>query len=226
MERIRGAIGPKLETDDKEKFRSTLQSYIRLYGYISQLITFTDVTLEKLYIFGRSFNKKLPKRDHPDLRDVLASVDLDSFRVQRTYKELQLSLKPEDSEVEGIGNDVATMRDPEQDFLSNIIENLNSAYQTDFTVEDKVDIETIHRKVNENEELRQVIQGDNSDSNKWYKFDQVVDEILLGFVNSKLDLYNKLTQEAVNADLKRQLYQAYREQSSSSVEATSQSRSS
>ena len=69
-----------LERDDREQFRSTLQSYIRLYGYLSQLITFTDVALEKLYIFGRNLNKKLPKREHQDQSDVLASVDLDSFR--------------------------------------------------------------------------------------------------------------------------------------------------
>ena len=136
----------ELEMNEREEFRSTTQSYIRLYGYISQLITFTDVTLEKLYIFGRSLNKKLPKRDHPDLQDVLASVDLDSFRLQRTHDSLQLSLEAEDSEVEGIGSDVATIREPDQDFLSNIIQALNDAYQTDFTMEDKVDIETIHRK--------------------------------------------------------------------------------
>ena len=199
----------ELEMNEREEFRSTLQSYIRLYGYISQLITFTDVALEKLYIFGRSLNKKLPKRDHPDLQDVLASVDLDSFRVQRTHDSLQLSLEAEDSEVEGIGSDVATIRDPEQDFLSNIINALNDAYQTDFTTEDKVDIETVYRKVREHEELRQVIEGDNTETNKKYKFDQVFDEILLGFVNSRLDLYTKLSQEELNADLKRQLYSAY-----------------
>ena len=54
-----------------------------------------------------------------------------------------------------------------------------------------------------------MIEGDNTETNKAYKFNQVIDEILLGFVNSKLDLYNKLTQEEINADLKRQLYQAY-----------------
>ncbi len=198
-----------LETEDREEFRSTLQSYIRLYGYISQLITFTDVDLEKLYVFGRSLNKKLPKREHPDLHDVLASVDLDSFRVQRTHEELQLSLEAEDSEVEGIGSGVGILREQEQDFLSNIINALNDAYQTDFTMEDKVDIETIHRKVSENEELRQVIEGDNTETNKRYKFDQVVEEILFGFVNSKLDLFNKLSKPEVKADLKRQLYRAY-----------------
>ena len=145
------------------------------------------------------------------MRDVLASVDLDSFRVQRTHDSLQLSLEAQDSEVEGIGSDVATIRDPEQDFLSNIIDALNDAYQTDFTQEDKVDIATINQKVHDNEELRQVIEGDNTDTNKKYKFDQVIDEILLDFVNSKLDLYTKLSKPEVNQDLKRQLYQAYRE---------------
>ena len=208
----------ELETDDKEAFRSTLQSYIRLYGYISQLITFTDVALEKLYIFGRSLNQKLPKRDHPDLQDVLASVDLDSFRVQRTHEELQLPLEAMDSEVDGIGSGVSIVRDPEQDFLSNILDALNSAHHTDFTTEDKVDIATLQQKVHENEELRQVIEGDNTETNKRYKFNQVFDEILLGFVNSRLDLFTKLSQPEINANLKQQLYQAYLEQPSSAVQ--------
>ena len=66
-----------LETNEREQFRSTSQGYIRLYGYISQLITFIDVALEKLYLFGRSLNKKLPKRDlPPDLVDLLAVCGL------------------------------------------------------------------------------------------------------------------------------------------------------
>ena len=215
-----------LETERREEFRSALQSYIRLYGYISQLITFTDVVLEKLYAFGRSLNKKLPKREYPDVSDVLASVDLDSFRVQRTHDSLQLFLAENDSEVEGIGSDVVTRTEPEQDFLSNIVQSLNDAHQTDFTPEDRVDIATIHQKVHDNEELRQVMDGNNTETNKRYKFEAVINQILLEFVNNKLDLYTTLTRPDVNADLKRQLYRAYREQPSSSIEATSQARSS
>ena len=202
----------ELERDDGERFRSTLQSYIRLYGYISQLITFTDVALEKLYVFGRSLNKKLPRREHADLQDLLESVDLDSFRVQRTHESLQLSLEERDSEVEGFGSDVVPRREPEQDFLSNILDVLNSAHETDFTSEDKVDIASIHQRMHENEELRQVIEGDNSEDNKWYKFEQVIDEILLGFVNSKLELYTKLSQPEINAAFKRHLYRDYLQQ--------------
>ena len=205
------------QTEEREEFRSALQSYIRRYGYISQLITFTDPALEKLYVFCRSLNKKLPKREYEDVSDVLASVDLDSFRVQKIHDSQQLYLDPGDSEVHGIGGDGSTIRDPEQDLLSIIIQTLNDTYQTDFTEEDKVDIETIRRKVHADESLQQVIQGDNTDGNKRYKFNQVFDAILLEFVQDKLHLYNKLTKREVNDDLKRLLYQDYRQPSAPSV---------
>ena len=202
-----------LETNDKkEEFRSALQSYIRLYGYISQLITFTDPALEKLYVFSRSLNRKLPKREHPDLHDVLESVDLDSFRVEKIHENLQLPLEAEDNAITGIGSDVHTVRDPVEDLLSKIIKTLNETFQTDFTVEDKVDIETIRRKVHAHEELRQVTEGDNSDNNKRYKFDQVLDDILMEFVNSKIELFNKLSQPEIKEHLKQHLYQDYLDQ--------------
>ena len=95
--------GRTRDEEEREEFRSALQSYIRLYGYISQLVTFKDADWEKLYVFARGLNKKLPKREAPDVSDVLSSVDLDSFRVQKIHSDLQLKLESEDSEVPGIG---------------------------------------------------------------------------------------------------------------------------
>ena len=203
------------EEDEREEFRSALQSYIRLYGYISQLITFKDADLEKLYVFARSLNKKLPKREAPDVSDVLSSVDLDSFRMQKIHSDLQLKLESEDSEVDGIGSGEGVIVEPEADLLSKIIQALNDAHQTDFTDEDKVDIAAIHRKVSENESLRQVMEGDNTESNRHYKFGQVLDTILLDFVNNKVELFNKLSRPEVKEYLKSRLYRAYRERPSS-----------
>ena len=208
----------ELDTEYREEFRSTLQGYIRLYGYISQLITFNEVKWEKLYVFGRSLNRKLPKREHPDLTDLLDSVDLDSFRVQRIHASQQLFLEGFDSEVEGISSDAGTFREQEQDLLSNIVSALNEAYQTEFTAEHKVDIENIYQKVRNHEELQQVVEADNTETNIRSKFDDVIDEMILDFVNSKLDLYKKLSKADVNEDLKNQLYQAYREQSSAAAQ--------
>lgn len=208
----------ELIENEREEFRSALQSYIRLYGYISQLITFDEPAWEKLYIFGRHLNKKLPKREHSDLQGLLESVDLDSFRVQKIHENLDLSLDPRNSKLEGISSGVGGIREREQDFLSNILQALNDAYQTNFTDDDRVDIQTIQRKVNENEELRQAVEGNNSEDNIEYLFNKVFGEILLEFVNNKVDLFNKLSRPDINADLKQRLYQAYRQQMSSTVQ--------
>ncbi len=208
----------ELERDAREEFRSTLQSYIRLYAYITQLITYSDIDLEKLYIFAHSLNKKLPKREQEDLGDLLSSVDLDSLRIQRTYESLQIPLEPEDTEVDGISSGVGTISEPELEFLSNLIKSLNDAHQTDFTDEDKVDIQTIQQKVNENEELRQVFEGNNTEENKKYKFDEVFEVILLELVNNRLELYNKLSEPEINESIKKLLYGAYRDQMSTTLQ--------
>ena len=199
----------ELERDEREQFRSTLQSYIRLYAYITQLITFSDIDLEKLYIFAHSLNKKLPKRDQADLSDLTSSVDLDSLRIQKTYENLQISLEAEDTEVEGISSGVSTLVEPEKDLLSNLLKTLNEAHQTDFNDEDKVDIQTIQQKVHENEELRQVFEGNNTEENIRYKFNEVFENILFELVNNRLDLYNKLSEPDINASIKELLYGTY-----------------
>ena len=136
------------EEDEREEFRSALQSYIRLYGYISQLIDFKDADLEKLYVFARSLNKKLPKREHPDVSDVLEAVDLESFRVQQgPHKIGNSNSNLKTANFPGLGDGTPIIVDPDEDLLSNIIQALNDAHQTDFTEEDKVDIAVIHRKV-------------------------------------------------------------------------------
>ena len=62
------------------------------------------------------------------------------------------------------------------------------------------------------------MEGDNTETNKRYKFEQVINEILLDFVNNKLELYTKLSEPEINADLKQHLYRAYLDQPSSAVQ--------
>ena len=42
-----------------------------------------------------------------------------------------------------------------------------------------------------------------------YKFNQVLDQILLEFVHTKLDLYKKLTEPKVNELFKRRWFEGY-----------------
>ena len=210
LDRVVGQWQTK-EADAREEFRSSLQSFIRLYGFISQLVTFEDVDLEKLYVFARNLNRKLPKRKDRLPVEVLDSVDLDSFKIQRTFKGA-IKLGGDDGIIPGITAGTPKHTEDEKDLLSNIIKVLNDIYAIDLSDEDKVDIERMQEKLDDHEELREVMTSNNTRDNMRYKFEQVVDELLLDFVNSKLELYKKLSEPRVNTMFKTRWFEGYRQQ--------------
>lgn len=192
---------------EREDFRSTLQKFIRFYGFISQIITFEDVGLEKLYVFAKALNRKLPRRQNTLPYEIRDAVDLDSFRIQETYSG-SIELEKTDGGVSGFSNGFMGDAEDERDLLSNIIKTLNETYGVNLSEEDKVDMQLIRSRLEGDESLRDVLLADNPRSAKEYKFNQVLDKLLLEFVHTKLDLYKKLTDPRVNQMLKRQWFEA------------------
>ncbi|GAB4548440.1 MAG: DEAD/DEAH box helicase family protein [Anaerolineales bacterium] len=191
----------------RENFRATIQKFIRLYGFVSQIITFEDVDLEKLYVFAKALNRKLPRRVSPLPYEIRDAVDLDSFRLQETYSG-SIELEKEPGKVKGFGDGGMGGASDEKDLLSNIVKTLNETYGVVFTENDKVDLERVLMEHKADEELQSVMAADNSRDAKKYKSDQVLDSLIIKFVNAKLDLYKKLTEPKINEMLKRQSFEA------------------
>ena len=198
-----------LEEEEREDFRHQIQSFIRLYGYIAQIITFKDINLEKLYIFLRFLNKKLPKRTTERLADVFSFVDLDSFRIQKKYTQ-SISLEEEDGELKPFSTEVggAVAEEP-KDLLSHIIEVLNDSFGSDLTDEDRLSLEKIQTKLKEDEELLQVHVGDNTESNKRFVFNKAFDTLMQGLVDESLDFYKKLSEPKRNEYVKRIMFENF-----------------
>jgi len=198
-----------LEEDEQEEFRGHIYSFIRLYGYISQVITFKDIDLEKLFIFVRGLSKKLPRREGGKLSDILSSIDLEYFKIEKKFTST-IELDDGDIVIKPIGSDGSGgMDDEPTDFLSHIIEILNDSFDGEFSDEDKVKFEKIKRQVHENEELRMVMTGDNSDSNKRDKFDRTFQSLVTSLVENNLDFYKKLSESKRNKFIKDRLYEDY-----------------
>ena len=195
----------------REDFRSILQNYIRLYGFVSQLITFGDPDLEKLYVFTKNLNRKLPKMDKRLPYEIQDAVDLDSFRISETFKG-SVPLTNTDSGLTGITSGKPNYSEDEKDLLTNIINTLNETYALNLTEADKVDLEQIKSKLESNKELLAVMNGNNTLGNIRYKFDKEVDLLLLDFVRSKTDLYNKLTEPRINEMFKRKWFEGFHSQ--------------
>jgi len=162
--------------------------------------------LEKLYVFAKALNRKLPRREVRLPYEIRDAVDLDSFRLQETYSGA-IDLIPQDGTVSGFGDGATYNVGDEKDLLSNIVKTLNETYGLNLTEDDKVDMQRIRTKLEADQGLRDALEADNPRDAKVYKFNQVLDQILLEFVHTKLDLYKKLTEPKVNEMLKRQWFE-------------------
>ncbi len=194
------------EEEQREGFRSTIQSYVRLYGYISQIISFEDVGLEKLYLFLKYLNKKLPKRESGDRLDILDSVDLDSLRIQK-IGEHQLSLEDTTGVLYPISTDVGGMvREDEMDLLSDIIKQVNEMFGVDISMDDMI---TVQQRLSEDKELHKVRSGDNSETNKRKKHSEVFGKIVISYVNERLHFYQMVEKPEVRDVLTDYTYRNY-----------------
>ena len=120
-----------------------------------------------------------------------------------------MSLVTDRGELYGMkrGNSAAPTED-EQDFLSNIIKTLNETYGLNLSDADRQDFETMQEKVEADTELQTFFNPANSKENIRDKFNEKLDTALLDFINTKLELYNKLSEDKANTKMKQLWFNA------------------
>jgi type I restriction enzyme R subunit len=193
----------ELDEDQKVSFKSNTKNYVRLYRFLSQIITFTDVELEKYYVFLSDLFKKLPSNPNALPTEVLEEIDLDSYKLQHKFT-TDLTLDSNDTAMQGMapGND-GKKENEEFEWLTKIIKVLNETYGLDLKDEDKVEFEKMKQNIYANSELMSFFNTKNSKDNIQDKFNDEIDSELLNFINTKLELYNKLSEDKVNLMFKR-----------------------
>jgi len=178
------------DEEQKEDFRLKISSYTRLYGYLSQIINFKDVELEKHYIFYRYLSKKLIRTPNEKIK-IDHLIDLESLRIQKLHDHVD-PLEETDHEYKGIITEVGTFSPPAKDLLSEIIETINSRYGVNLSDDDKVNIDSVKNAIFEDEEVAKYMNGANSEQNKHDYFKKQFDKVILDLLKDRFDFYKKL----------------------------------
>ncbi|NWD55333.1 type I restriction endonuclease subunit R [Pseudomonas veronii] len=128
------------QIDQLDLFRKNLQSFVRLYEFLSQIVPYEDRELEQLCVYAKHL--------HPLLRlDRLQQDDVDVGELQLSHYRLskraehQLRLSEEEGEYTlKPGSDVGSGKphDPEKKRLSEIIEALNDIFGADTQDDDQL----------------------------------------------------------------------------------------
>ena len=155
------------EEEKQEDFKHNLATFLRVYSFLTQIIPFQDIDLEKFYAFGRFLLKKIPKRDMSDKLKISDEVALEYYRLQK-MSEGEISLqKNETGELQPITE--AGQRSTKKEFasLSEIIEILNDRFGTDFTDADKLFFEQIKETMLQDEKLESQAINNSIDNFKY-----------------------------------------------------------
>jgi type I restriction enzyme R subunit len=193
------------EQEEQENFRKHVVDYVRLYSFLSQLLTFTDIDLEKLYQFARFLRRKLPVTRERLPVEITENINLDSYRIQQTSTgaivvEVDGELKPISDLGTGKGKDEKTP-------LSEIVQYINENYGTDFTTEDKVRFfaEDMERRLVKSEGLTKALDPtiNPSPENRKLAFDHLFTDILEDMFEANADIYKKIVDDESFGDLFR-----------------------
>ena len=180
--------------EEIESFKTVVYEYIKKYSFISQIVTFEDPQLEKMYIFLKYLIKKLPRRENPLPVEVLEAIDMETYKVDNKG-EVNVALENKDGELDpmGGGKGKGTGTESEQDLLSKIIKEINERYGTNFNDSDKVILNDLSSRLIKNVGLQGSIQNNSKDSAK-LRFDQLFQDELVGMLDNHFNLYQKLDQ--------------------------------
>jgi len=185
---------------EQVEFKKTLRGYQNIYSFISQLIPFSDVNLEKMYIFNKFLNKKLPTINDPLPFNILQDVDIDSYKIVKKGKK-EITLYPEGDLVPIYGTVGESQPEITYEKLSKIIKDLNDAFGTKFTDDDKVFLGRVKDNLLDNKELINKMEH-NSRENVKAVFDKYFNQEMNKLLNSNMNFYKRIVD---NEKLRKQL---------------------
>ncbi len=185
-----------LKDEDKQvDFKGKAKAFIRTYGFLSSILTYSNAEWEKLSIFLNFLTPKLPAPKETDLsKGVLESIDMESYRVE-ARSTIAIALEDDNHEIEpvpGVGG--GKMPEPELAPLSSIIKEFNDLFgNIDWNDGDKIGqliIDEIPAKVASDTAYQNAMKN-NDKQNARIEHDKALFRVLLELLSDQTELYKQ-----------------------------------
>ncbi len=215
QDRLYAALGPAVERfralvlEERHDFRGQLTDYVRLYAFLSQILTFADADLEKLYVFARHLRRLLPPDRAQLPREVQQNIDMESYRIRQTASG-RIALERKAGVLDPVGAKTHHGIPPEEiEALSRIIAELNERFGLDLGPEHKVTLGQMMAKLDGDAALDASAKV-NTRENVRLTFDTKVEQVIQEIVDTNFELYKRITNDrAFGATLKNFLFDQY-----------------
>ncbi|GGF79017.1 type I restriction endonuclease subunit R [Wenyingzhuangia marina] len=181
-------IGTEITQDN---FKHALQTFTRLYSFLTQIMPFSDVELEKLFTYSRFLIKKLPRKNQQDRFQLGDEVSLEYYRLQRVAEQNIAMESKGEYGLEAMDGAGIRMNKEEQEALSEIINVLNNRFGTEFNDADKLFFDQIEAELVADDRLSEQAKN-NSLSNFKFGFEDAFMDKLIGRMEQNQDIFSKM----------------------------------
>lgn len=122
-----------LDEEQQDTFREVLDRFLRLHAFLSQVVTFTDLALEKLAVYARALQLKLVQEGGAGI-DISDKIVLSHLKTEVTW-EGDASVEEPESEADTFWGGRGPQSDAAQEHLSVIVEEMNERFGQGLTEE-------------------------------------------------------------------------------------------
>lgn len=147
-----------LNGDQRYEFRRTIRKFVKWYNYISQIVRIFDKELHKEYVLCSYLAHLLPD-DPKQIWKLGDRVRLEYYRLEKTY-EGSIELEEHSSELKPGTKKGAGGGQERKSPLEEIIEKVNEYYKGEFTEGDRVMMDTLRRKMSQDQKLKKSARQD------------------------------------------------------------------
>ena len=149
-----------LDEEEQTAFRDALTRFVRVYGFLAQIVPFANVDLERDYIYCRALAMLIRDQKPGSGIDLGSEVELTHLRHEKVF-EGAISLPGDTGQVQTIYSGAGPLGDAEEERLSEIIARINQRFGTDWTDEDRLVFEAAALDLINDEEIQnQAVNND------------------------------------------------------------------
>ena len=184
----------EITREEKVDLRGQLTDYVRLYAFLSQVLTFADADLEKLYVFARNLRRLVTLEGETLPREVQQNIDMETYRIQETSSG-RIALDRKAGRLDPVQTkDHHTPGEEQMEPLSRIIAELNERFGLNLGPEHRTTLHQIMEKLDGDTALDASARV-NTRENVRLSFDHKVEDVIQGIVESNFELYKRITDD-------------------------------
>ena len=145
----------RMSADERYNFRRQVRSYIKWYGYISQVCRMFDAQMQKEYVFCCHLLGLIPA-EPTQMLDIEDALKLEFYKLEQTFRG-EIALIDQSGEYEpagGKGKAVPEQKEP----LEEVIQRINDLFSGNFSEADRVLIYALHDRLKDDKKLQKVAQ--------------------------------------------------------------------